>query len=235
MSEGPAPLPKMMEGLPRDLAERLWSGARLINLPAGRSPVSEGATSNTVYIVLKGRLQVTLFSLCGREVILGDLEEGAIFGELAAIDDEPRSASVVALSECVLAMVDAATFRAATTQSPASADWLARRLAGQIRGLTKKLFESNTLPVRSRLHCELLRLCAAAEESGGSGLTIEPAPTHAELASRVGTHREAVTREMSYLTHQGILQQQRRRLTVLDRLALARLVRAATGEPATLN
>ena len=222
-------LPAVVPDLPEDVGERLWSAARLIKVAPGKSPISQGSASNSVYIVIKGRLQVTLFSLSGREVILGELAEGEIFGELAAIDGQPRSASVIALSDCLLACVDAETFREATTDLPSGARWLAGRLAAHVRRLTTKLFESSTLPVRSRLHCELLRLCSDAD-TGESRIVIERAPTHAALASRVGTHREAVTREMNFLAQRGILHQEGRRLSVLDRLALARLVHEATGE-----
>jgi CRP/FNR family transcriptional regulator, cyclic AMP receptor protein len=218
-----------MGELPTELAERLWAGANLINAKGGRTLLSLGARSNNVYIVLEGRVQVMLVSLGGREVILRDLGEGEMFGELAAIDDAPRSASIVALSDCVLATISAGTFRSAIAEVPAGAMWLAGRLAAQVRDLTERVFELNALRVRSRLHCELLRMCGAV--NGHQSVTIEPSPTHAELASRVGTHREAVTREIGYLVEQGVIQQQRRRMTIVDIRALTRLVRVATGEP----
>ena len=93
-------IPSAMNALPQELAERLWMHASLINAKSGRTLVSHGANSTNVYVVLKGRVQVTLFSLAGREIILRDLAESDMFGELAAIDDQPRSASIVALSDC---------------------------------------------------------------------------------------------------------------------------------------
>lgn len=223
-----ASMPQAMERLPAAMAERLWAGASLLAAPSGRTVVALGANSTHVYAVLEGRVQVTLYSLGGKEVILRDLGTGDIFGELAAIDGQPRSASIVALSDCRLASIPAEAFRAAIAETPEGALWLARRLTGQVRDLTERVFELNALRVRSRLHCELLRLCGTAAD-GRAPFTLEPAPTHAELASRVGTHREAVTREIGLLAEQGIVAQQRRRLTVTDMPALARLVRIATG------
>jgi CRP/FNR family transcriptional regulator, cyclic AMP receptor protein len=172
---------------------------------------------------------VMLFSLNGREIILRDLSEGEMFGELAAIDGQPRSASIVALADCTLASIDALAFRAAVSELPEAALWLARRLTVQIRALTDRIFELNALRVSSRLHCELLRRCAAAGGDAGR-VVIEPSPTHAELASCIGTHREAVTREMGYLVERGIVEQQRRRIVVEDTKALARLVQMVAGE-----
>jgi CRP/FNR family cyclic AMP-dependent transcriptional regulator len=225
-----ARMPSAMAALPPALAERLWTDATLINANAGRILVSLGASSNNVYVVLQGRVQVTLFSLGGREVILRDLGEGDMFGELAAIDNQPRSASIVALSNCLLASIDAETFRSAVTDLAVGAQWLARRLTAQIRDLTERVFELNALRVRSRLHCELLRMSGGGVADAGGEVTIDPSPTHAELASRIGTHREAVTREMGYLVEHRILRQSRRRLTIVDPRALAQLVRVVTGE-----
>lgn len=218
-----------MGELPASLADRLRASATLINVKAGKTLVSHGTMSTNVYIVLKGRLQVMLFSLGGREIILRDLGEQEMFGELAAIDGEPRSASIVALSDCRLASIDAASFRAAVSELPEAALWLARRLTTQIRGLTDRIFELNTLRVSSRLHCELLRRCVATGVAGNR-VPIEPSPTHAELASCIGTHREAVTREMGCLVEQGIVRQQRRRIIVEDTRALAKLVQAVVGD-----
>jgi CRP/FNR family transcriptional regulator, cyclic AMP receptor protein len=227
-----ARMPQVLESLPAALAARLWADASLLAAPAGKTLVALGATSTSVYIVLEGRVQVMLFSLGGKEVILRDLGEGDIFGELAAIDGQPRSASIVALADCQLASIPAETFRAAVSALPEGAIWLARRLTGQIRDLTERVFELNALRVRSRLHCELLRLCGTAAD-GRDRITLEPTPTHAELASRVGTHREAVTREIGLLVGQGIVEQHRRRMTVVDLPALTHLVRMATsGEDA---
>lgn len=223
-------MPAAMSAFPEALGRRLWASAATIAAKSGRTLVSLGAHSDNVYVVLKGRVQVTLFSLGGREVILRSLGEGAIFGEIAAIDGHPRSATIVALSSCSLASIDAAAFREAVTADPEAALWLARRLTSQVRDLTERVFELNALRVSSRLHCELLRLCA----DGGGGTTdvkIEPAPTHADLAARIGTHREAVTREMGELAEKGILVQERRRITIRDTRALARLVEMVVGGP----
>jgi CRP-like cAMP-binding protein len=188
--------------------------------------MSFGDSSNAVYLMLQGRAQATMMSMVGREVILNDLEEGDFFGELAAIDLQPRSATVVALTDCVLASLPGEEFRRAVAEIPAVSLWLARRLTAQVRGLTEKVFELNALRVRSRLHCELFRMC---RHTDGATFTVDPAPTHAELANRIGTHREAITREISQLIDAGILEQQRRRMTILDIPALAALVQSATG------
>jgi CRP-like cAMP-binding protein len=191
--------------------------------------LSFGARTTEVYVILEGHVRAELYSPSGHEVILGDLGPGAIFGEIAAIDEAPRTATVVATSPCLLARVPGAVFREAVLGDPASAEWLTMQLMARIRLLTERIFELNTLAVRDRLHCELLRLCLDAGIDANRAV-VEDAPTHNEIAARIGTHREAVTRELQSLVRRGIVSQQRRRLVVNDVMALAHIVRAAAGD-----
>jgi CRP-like cAMP-binding protein len=178
--------------------------------------MSKGDSGSDVFFILEGRLQVLIYSANGREISLRDLESGEMFGEMAAIDGESRSASIVALSDARLLVMTREEFRAAVDSAPAAALWLLKQLTGRIRTLTERVFELSALNVQSRLHCELLRLAASSD----SGTQISPAPTHAELANRIGTHREAVTREMRALAARDIIRTGRRRLEFVD---LARL------------
>ena len=215
--------------LPDPLGARLEPHARLVRARAGQMILDYGVSSTEVYVILEGQVQAELYSPNGREVILGTLGPGAIFGEVAAIDDAPRSATVIATSDCRLARIEGAAFREAVLGDPRAAEWLARQLMARIRGLTERIFEMNTLAVRDRLHCELLRLCLAAGIHDNRAV-IDDAPTHGQLASRIGTHREGVTRELQHLVREGIVEQNRRRLAVNDVRALAEIVRAAAGD-----
>ena len=212
--------------IPAELADIFRAEAVVTRSRRGSDVVSPGDPSSQVFLLLEGRVQIRLVTQDGNEAILRDLDPGEFFGELAAIDSGPRSAWVVALSDCVVARLPAEAFRPAAIEVPAIAEWMHKRLIAQIRDLTHRWFELNALQVRSRLHCELARMCGTADAS----ITIDPAPTHADLAARIGTHREAVTREMGYLARSGILEQASpRRLTVSDPAALRRLAEIATG------
>lgn len=221
--------PAVSEILPTVLVDGLSAAATLLHVRAGQTVMTLGAQTTGVYLVLEGRVQVALYSLGGQEVILRDMGIGELLGELAALDSRPRSASIIALVDCVLASIPGEEFRNMIGATPEAALWLVTKLADRIRDLTEKMYERNTLRVASRLHCELLRLCASAVETE-AGLLVEPAPTHAELAARIGTHREAITREMAYLLQQGIIVQMRRRLLVTNVADLLQLVRSVAGE-----
>src|SRR5277367_497051 len=97
--------------------------SRLIRARKGTAILSKGDTSSDVFFVLEGRLQVLLYSANGREVSLRDLAEGDMFGEMAAIDGEGRSASIVALDDSRLLAMARPDFRAAIEGSPGAAMW----------------------------------------------------------------------------------------------------------------
>jgi CRP-like cAMP-binding protein len=215
--------------LPEALGHELEPHARLVTLRPGQIVIGHQDRTTEVFVVLEGTLRVELYSLSGREISLADLGPGELFGEFAAIDGQPRSASVTATGACVLACIAGEVFSRITLGNADSAEWFAKRLVARIRLQTERIFELNALAVRNRLHCELLRLSLDAGVHDNRA-TIVPAPTHAQLAARIGTHREAVTREFQYLAKRGIVTQQGRELAVDDVAELAEIVRAAAGD-----
>jgi CRP-like cAMP-binding protein len=131
---------------------------------------------------------------------------------------------VVALEAICIAKLPEAAFRNLVDASPAFAWALLQHLSVQMRRMTERVYEFSTLVVRERLIRELLRLSAdAAEVEGGSSIT--PAPTHFDLAARISTHREAVSREMSALAKLQLIERQGRTLLLRDLKALRLLVR----------
>ncbi len=229
MAHADARLDALDRLLPPPLGALLRPEARIVARQPGHIIMGHGDRTSDLYLILEGRVQAELHSPSGREVILGDLGPGELLGEFAALDDQPRTATVEAVTPCLLACFPAEAFRAAVFAHPGTAAWMALQLVGHIRLLTEKLFELNALAVRSRLHCELLRLAIDAGIAGNEA-TIAPAPTHVDLAARIGTHREAVTRELAYLPRAGIAAQQGRELAVNDVARLAQFVRAAAGD-----
>lgn len=194
---------------------------------AGETVISHLDATRDVFIVLEGRLRVTLYSCAGREVDYRDVGPGDLVGELAAIDGAPRSATVAALEPARLAHLPATAFRELVETRPGFTMVLLQHLSAQIRRLTERVFELSTLAVRQRLRHELLRL---AEEAGvrENRAEIRPAPTHFKLAARIGAYREAVSREMSVLQKAGLVEKRRGALIVHDRDKLERFV-AGTG------
>ncbi len=162
-------------------------------------------------------------SLSGREITLADVYSGDLFGELAAIDGGPRSASVVATSETWLASMTPATLCKVISDHPAVALAMLKRLANMIRASTSRIMELSTLGAHNRVYAEILRM-ARSNATTGVVACITPAPTHTDIASRISTTRETVARAIGDLSRQGIVSQHRGSLIVRDPSRLAGMV-----------
>lgn len=200
---------------PADLRDAYLARAQRKKVPRRHNIISEGSDTTEVYLICSGRVQISLFSLHGREVILREMGPHQIFGELAAIDGRPRSADVCAVEDTVLAHMRGEQFVEFLGAVPQAGLWMSRLLAARIRNLTSRAFELATLPVAGRVQSELLRLVREADV-GTDHVVIHPMPTHADLAARIGTHREAVTRELNLLAGENILRQSGRRVEILS-------------------
>jgi CRP-like cAMP-binding protein len=122
--------------------------------------------------------------------------------------------------------MSAAVFRKIVHRHSDLCDQLLALLASQIRMLANRVNEHSTLNVRHRIYAELLRL-ARPPQPGQTDAVISPPPTHAELASRVGARREAVTRELKVLERGRLLDRRRGALVLLDPVRLQRMIEEA--------
>jgi CRP-like cAMP-binding protein len=183
--------------------------------------------SRDVLFLLSGLVRVNVYSLSGRQVSFRDIRPGDVFGELSAIDGRPRSASVESLVPSTLMVMPHAVFLDMLQAHPSVMIETLRRLTAMIRSLTDRVVEISTLAVRNRVQAELVRL---ARDHGRHDAAISPAPTHAEIASRISTQREAVTRELSRLETLGLIAREGRKLRVTDLARLTAMVEDATPE-----
>ena len=184
--------------------------------------------SNDVFFVISGSVRVMIQS-AGREVLLRQIDAGEFFGELAAIDGQPRSSGIVATTDVTIARMPASVFRAAIHAHADLCDKLLRILAGQIRILANRVNEFSTLDVRYRIYAELLRL-SRPDPSNAGRATISPPPVHAEIAARVSTRRETVARELKALERAGLIERRRGAIALGDTHRLRRLIEEAINE-----
>ena len=214
---------ELLQGLPTPVLRELAKSLSWRHVPSGEMVISRDAADRSVYLVVGGRVQVGAFSAGGKQVTYREIGAGELFGELAAIDGRKRSADVIALEDSLLASMGQATFRKLLADHEAVAERLLRRLAATVREMTDRVFELSTLGVRNRVHAELLRLARLGSVSGNAA-RIDPAPKHAEIANRVSTYREQVTREISLLSTQGVIGREGHCLVVRDMALLERMV-----------
>jgi CRP-like cAMP-binding protein len=197
--------------------------------PAGAAIIGYLDRSDEVHFLAAGKARAIIYSAGGDAVLFKDILPGEMFGEIAALDEGPRSAGVEAVEPCVTASLSARAFRQVLADHPAVAAATLRRLTAQVRRLSERVHEFSTLGVQSRIRAELLRLAALAGIDQNQAL-LHPAPSLSELASRVSTHREAVSRELSRLAAMGVVTREKGALRIADVRRLKQLVREAKGE-----
>lgn len=218
----------LLEGLSDADLEALAKRCRWRSFGDDEQVLAHLDAGTDLLFLAQGHLRVSLYSASGKEVSFEDLHAGQHFGEMAAIDRKGRSASVFALEPSTVAFLSSPDFQDLMKQHFIVAQRMMTSLCRLVRRLDERVFEFSTLTVSNRIHAELLRLAGGAGAEGRSA-TITPAPRHADVASRVSTHREAVTREMNVLARAGIIRQERKALHILDLPQLARMVHEVLG------
>lgn len=196
----------------------------------GTKLIDVGDASRDVFFLVSGAARVQIYAADGRTVVFHDLAAGEMFGELAAIDGRPRSASIEAVEHCTAASLTASQFETLLTREPTVAWAVLRMLTVTVRRLSERVHEFSTLVVQNRIQAELLRLAATKGQPVADSVRLSPAPTLADIADRVATHREAVSRELSRLSTIGLLRRDGRNLLLTDVPRLAAIVREAKGE-----
>lgn len=184
-------------------------------------------TTNDVFFIVSGTVRVKLQSVAGREVLLREINAGEFFGELAAIDNQPRSSGIVAVTDVIAARMPAPVFRETVHAHPDVCDQLLALLARQVRILANRVNEFTTLDARHRIYAELLRL-SRPEAANPKHAVVSPPPVHAEIAARVSSRREAVAREFKALERAGLLERRRGALVLTDTGRLRQLIEQAS-------
>jgi CRP/FNR family transcriptional regulator, cyclic AMP receptor protein len=182
------------EAVRRELAEL----AACRNYPKGSILFFHGDHGDTVYIVLQGRVKISLTNEDGREVGLAVMRPGGVFGLVEALDNGPHSGTAVALMDCRLARITSDRFAAWLRRHPALQERLLIGLVRMLREAYEKVGEQALLSVKRRLFTTLLEIARSDGEQQGKEVFFE-LPTHQELADRIGSSRVVVSRVLKEL------------------------------------
>lgn len=198
--------PKALDALTKQLVSR--------NVPKNTIVISEGDATDALYVIASGRVKVFVSNDDGREITLCTQGPGEYFGELALLDGDGRSASVMTIEPCQFAVIERRAFLECLAAHPSMATPLIRNLSRRIRRLTNLARDLALLDVYGRIVRTLLDL---AQDKDGRRMIGEKL-THQELANRVGASREMVSRIMKDLTDGGYLHNEAGRIVINDRL-----------------
>ena len=166
--------------------------------------ISYKARNSNVFFIVSGRVQAINYSVSGQQTFLQDFSTGQMFGELSAIDGQPRSACVVAITESMIVSMTSEVFRQTLHQYPSVVEKTLRHLTNTARYLSSRVFEKSTLSVSQQIRAELIRLASHLKDDDNQAI-VSPALTHAAIANHVGASRETVTREMARMRKAGLI------------------------------
>jgi len=185
--------------------------------------------STDVRFVISGRVRVIHRIAVGKEVILGEMSDGDYFGEIAAIDGQARSANVTTLTKVRICVMPQRCFLEILEEAPKVALEVLRTLAGRVRTLNLRLAEHSFLQAKHRLYSELLRL-SKPRAGHPEHRVVTPPPIQRELAERIGTRREVVSRELNQMEREGVVEKTKGALVLVNVDELQRRISAAWEE-----
>jgi CRP-like cAMP-binding protein len=181
----------------------------------GQEIIGRESETKDVFFVVSGQVRVVNYSFSGREISYEDMDAGQLFGELAAIDGRPRSASVIAMKNSLLAIMPGGAFIKIVTHHPPVAHAMMQRLAEIVRTSTDRIMDLSTVGAHNRVYAEILRLARPTLREDNTA-EIRPIPVHADIASRVSTTRESVARAISELLKKKLVSRKDDGLVIQD-------------------
>ena len=175
-----------------------------------------GDATDSLYIVLSGRLKVMMSDSDGKEVILSILGPGEFFGEMGLIDDEPRSASVVTIEACELLSITKRDFKRCLAENFEMAMAVMRGLVKRLREADRKIGSLALLDVYGRVARLLLDM---AENVNGEKIVTKRLPKQ-DIAKMIGASREMVSRVMKDLQTGGYIEMRGSNIVLRDTIML---------------
>jgi len=194
----PSPLPTDADRLPPSLLEAIASRGNVRTFPANAILINEGDSTDSLYIVLSGRLCVYATGDNGREVVLAEHGAGHYIGELS-LDGEPRSASVKALEPSSCYVVPGSDLRTFLVENPDFTLFLSAKLIRMVRRLTEQV---KSLALQD-VYGSVARLLVELSDPVGEERVLRHRLTQQDIAARVGSSREMVNRVLKELVTGG--------------------------------
>ena len=206
----------LFASFPEDQLRMLTAVVTRRSLPRSTTVMASGDPTDSLYIVLSGRLKVMMSDAEGKEVILSILGAGEFFGEMGLIDDAPRSASVVSIEACELLSIAKRDFKKCLAENFEMAQAVMRGLVRRLRDADRKIGSLALLDVYGRVARLLLDM---SENVDGEKIVTKRLPKQ-DIAKMIGASREMVSRVMKDLQTGGYIEMRGSSIVVRDTIML---------------
>lgn len=190
-----------------------------VKTPAGAWVLGQSANDRDVYFIMSGRLRGVLHGV-RQDLTFNNMEAGSFFGEMSAFDGAPRAVSVFAVNDSLVARMPCTVFIEALFSHRPLGEAVVAALIARVRELARRVGELGALDVRSRVHAELLRLARPDRDNPKRAIILAP-PNQSELASRINTRRETVSREINAMEREGLIERRRGAIVINDAVRLS--------------
>jgi CRP/FNR family cyclic AMP-dependent transcriptional regulator len=210
----------IFQGLSREELAHLSGLAQTKIYKPRETIVEKGDSATEFFVLLRGRAKVGAPGADGSHAAINVMGPGEVFGEIAILDGQPRSATVTTLEECEMAVVNKAAFNDLLTASPSIAVKLLNVLAGRVRELTTRIEDRAFLDVPARLAKQLLWLAKNHGVVSAAAVRIDLRLSQQELGDLVGATRESVNKQLREWTRGGIVRQERDCIEIFELDAL---------------
>jgi CRP-like cAMP-binding protein len=210
------------QGLPEAAIEVALSHLVTRTHPANQMILLENDWGGSVYFILQGWVKIRTYNLEGKEVTLNIIGKGELFGEMAALDEVPRSTDVITLTSTLIGSLPSQDFVKLIHTEPLAGLRLSQLMARRLRQVNRRLRlrESDS---QSRVADTLLFLAEGQGTKGQTGMEIPNLP-HRELSSLSGLARETVTRVLTKLEKKGLIIRDSDKISIPDLLALEKII-----------
>ncbi|MFZ5919018.1 MAG: Crp/Fnr family transcriptional regulator [Chloroflexota bacterium] len=213
----------MLSGMDDDEIQRLAADLKRRSVAAGEAIFFQDDPGHAVYIIASGRVRIYVHGEDGREMSVAIYQPGDLFGEMALLDRQPRSATAEAMEHSVLLTMSAQDFFSHLRQSHQLTLNLMMALSHRLRETTQSMESLTTLDVNRRLIRKLLQLAGQQGLVKKDGIHLRGRLTQQSLASLIGASRESVNRALRALARAGLIAVQHGRITILEPQELERL------------
>lgn len=195
----------LFEGFTLEDRVALAKAATVRTYRRGETIVEQGQPGDAFYVIVKGRVAVAIVAPDGREVVLNSLGEGEHFGEMALLDDAPRSASVIAQEKAELAILSRAVFFDLLKSNFVLTRALLAAFSARLRRANATIEGLASLDVKARLARYFRELATTRGRKAGGGWAVVVRPSQREIADTIGSSRETVSRTMSQMAAEQLI------------------------------
>ena len=204
---------------PEELS-RLAAGAALVNHRPNATIFQKGDPGGSMMAVVSGRVKICTYSADGKELVLNIIDRGGLFGEIAVLDGQPRSADAVALEATDLMVLERARLLPFLTANPDIATRLITVLCQRLRQTSEALEDALLRDASSRVARGLLRLAATFGKPEPAGLRLDIKLSQQQIGNLIGISRESINKHLGDWVRAGHMVMEGGLITIRDRGAL---------------